>query len=135
MNDAARKPEFFDARDFGIRKCVSAIAAVVLLAGMLPAAHGQSVTWLNTGTNFNTGSLWSGNAVPTAANIAVFGNTATNQPTLTASSTVSGLQFGTANWILGGGGNALSIGSNGLTLVSSTSALRTINTNITLAAD
>ena len=135
MNHAARKPSFFGIRDFSVRGCASAIAATVLLAGMLPAAHGQSVTWGNNATNFNAGASWSGGAVPTAANIAVFGNTATNQPTLTASSTVSGIQFGTANWTLGGGGNALSIGSNGLTLVSSTSALRTISTNITLAAN
>ncbi len=109
------------------------IAVAFILAGMLPAAHGQSVTWLNTGTNFNTGSLWSGGAVPTAANIAVFGNTATNQPTLTASSTVSGLQFGTANWTISG--QPLSIGSGGITLASSSTNKRTFSNAITLGAN
>ena len=118
------------------RGAVLAAAAAGCLAALVPAAHGQTpVTWGNTATNFNLSSSWLGGSVPTAANIAVFGNSVTQQPSLTAAASVAGLQFGTANWTLGGGGNALTLGSSGLTLASSANASRTINTNITLAAD
>jgi fibronectin-binding autotransporter adhesin len=115
-------------------RCAASGVAVAVLLGWLPAAHAQTrVTWANSSTNFNLGTSWSGGSAPTASDVAVFGNTATNNPSLTSATSVAGLEFGTANWTLGG--STLTLGTGGLTLASSTSAARTINNNITLGGN
>jgi len=107
-----------------------ALVIFALFALPVPPAFSAIVTWNNTGTDFNTGTSWDGGTAPGASDRAVFFSTATNQPSVTADITVSGLTFDNTG---SGAGYTLS-GTAGekLTLTSTTSdtnaAIFTTNT-------
>ncbi len=72
-----------------------AILAAVLLAS--PFAQAGSVTWGNTGTdfNFNAGGNWLGGSAPGVGDNATFSGVKTTNPNLSLSGSVQGLTFET----------------------------------------
>jgi fibronectin-binding autotransporter adhesin len=90
------------------RFAASSAAIAILLALALPA-RAAIETWGSAGTDWNTAANWTGGAVPGSGDVALFNLGAyNNQPSLSASSSASGV------WITGGGpllisGNTLSL--------------------------
>jgi fibronectin-binding autotransporter adhesin len=82
-----------------------------LAAPLLPAA---TITWNNTGTDFNAGASWTGGVAPGSADNATFNATATTQPQLTGALTVQGLTFlGVSGYTLSSTGSAITLTNTG----------------------
>jgi autotransporter-associated beta strand protein len=132
----------FDSRPRrGVHVCL--ILALCVAAGALGRnLSAATITWDgDTSTDFANGANWIGNAAPannTTTDIGLFGPTVTaNQPTLTASRSITGLVFqsATGGWTLGGTGFPLSIGASGIDDTANTGGTTTISTGtVTLAA-
>ena len=108
-----------------------AVALALAFGPLSESARAQVVTWNNSGgtVDFNTATNWSANTLPGTSSVATFATAASVQPNLSASTSVSGLDFSTT----ASGGYVLSA-SNGaaLTLLSTitgaTGALHTAST-------
>lgn len=92
----------------------------------------------SSSTTFSTGANWSTNTAPansTTTDIARFGSiTFTNQPTLTASRSINGLQFTSNASVTLSGASTLTIGASGIN-DSSTSGTQTVATLLSLGAN
>jgi len=94
------------------------LLALVSTLGLGEMAHAQTaVTWTGaTSTTFATNGNWDGGTAPannTTANYAIFSGTPTvNQPNLTSTRSIAGLDFQTAGWTLSGSG--LTVGAFGI---------------------
>lgn len=89
--------------------------AVVLLL-FAQQAYAVDASWNGTlGTTWNTNGNWSGNSTPGAGDNAVFSSTFTNQPNLTANTTLGGL------WMKTGVGQDV--------IISATAGVMTLNGN------
>lgn len=69
------------------------LAAPVALVVFSSAANAASITWENTGTDFNAGANWVGDLAPTTADVAVFTGAAVTNPNLAAPTTIQGINF------------------------------------------
>src|SRR4029077_5001093 len=77
----------------------SIFAAAGVLLGLFFApefAQAANRTWGNTGTNFNTGTSWSGGTAPGSSDVAVFNVAMVTQPNLSGSLTIQELNFSVA---------------------------------------
>lgn len=99
--------------------CRALCVAITAAALALPAR--SQIVWENTGTSFNTAGNWVDGVAPGVNDVAVFNAaTATNNPALTGSRSVKGIEFasGTAAWTFsgtnGGSNEVLTIGSSGI---------------------
>jgi fibronectin-binding autotransporter adhesin len=104
------------------------LALTLLAALFAPHARAQVVTWNNTGgtTDFNTATNWAGDSLPDSASVATFATVASVQPAVSASISVSALNFSTT---ASGGYIVSSTGGAALTLLSTgTGAGGAINT-------
>src|SRR5437667_5568290 len=73
-----------------------AIACLLALFALLPqSAQAANTTWGNTGTNFNSGTSWSGGTAPGSNDTAVFNVAAITQPNVTGSLSIKTLNFST----------------------------------------
>lgn len=76
-------------------------AALAALLGFASSARAATNTWGNTATNWNDPANWVGSQQPGTNDTAVFTNTTPAfQPNITASTTISNLQFKTGGWTL-----------------------------------
>ena len=108
------------------------IASTLLLA---PKARPANRNWQNTGTDWNTGTSWSGNQVPVAGDTATFQVAKVTNPNLSASDTISILNFSTAasagyDITSSNTGIKLTLTSTGTTTSSAINAANTSGTNI-----
>jgi len=73
-------------------------AAGTITAALLASqpVFAASITWNNTGTDFNTGTYWSGNSSPGTVDNATFNGASVKNPNLSSSLTVQGITFETA---------------------------------------
>ncbi|XHR31258.1 MAG: beta strand repeat-containing protein [Chthoniobacteraceae bacterium] len=113
----------------------SAVAVSLSLLGSL-STNAATLTWNGTSTDFESATNWGGTA-PTSdltTNIALFTGAVTgNAPTITVSRSISGLDFESAGWTLGGSsGKVLTIGASGI--VSVGSGTNTISANVAVGA-
>src|SRR5580698_3737855 len=99
---------------------MSWLRALLVSAGILLvplAAQAQStIPWADTGTDFATGSDWTGGIAPVTGDTAQFATPSpTFQPNLAANYSVNGVQFtaGAGTFNLSGAGT-LSVGSAGI---------------------
>ncbi len=128
----SQKNPVFDAKSLH----VAAIAVSLSLISAIPASA-ISTTWTgSTSTDFQNSGNWGGTA-PTddlTSSTAVFINTpTTNQPTLTGSRSIAGLDFESTGWTLGGSTYQLTIGSGGIVTGAATGT-NTITANLGLGA-
>ena len=95
-----------------------ALAAFAFALAISLNAHAAPITWNNSSTTWATGSSWTGNVAPTAADIAVFNSTTTtNQPTASAANSIAGITVGdgaTAYSALTFGSGGPTIGASGI---------------------
>jgi autotransporter-associated beta strand protein len=109
-----------------------ALFAVALLPSSLEAA---SITWNNTGTDFNAGASWTGGIAPGTADIAIFTGTGVTNPALSAAASVKGLAYSnatTSGYTISA--NTLTLGTGGIDASAVTSGTNTISSNLTLAS-
>ena len=111
-----------------------ALAAAAICSGLLGSnAMASPVTWANTATDFNANGSWTGGVAPGTGNVATFGGTpTTNQPSLTANTSVQGISFGISgnpSWTVGGA-SILTLGTSGIENLGSGTA--TFNTNVAI---
>jgi fibronectin-binding autotransporter adhesin len=116
---------------------------ILVFAGIITVNAQTAIQWTGTSnTTFSADSNWSGGVAPAndlTTNTALFNGTVTaNQPSITASRSIAGLDFQTATggWTLGtsASGNILTIGSSGINS-SNTSGVNTINSALRLGAN
>lgn len=90
----------------------------LLLAAVIPVSMDAAVTWNDTGTNFNDASSWAG-GLPDSSTVGILPLDATiaNQPNLSGSISVGGLEFGGAGYTISGGANVLTVGSSGISSI------------------
>jgi fibronectin-binding autotransporter adhesin len=117
-------------------KFASWILGCILAPALL---QGATITWNNTGTDFNAGASWTGGVAPGSADNATFNATATTQPELTGALTLQGLTFsGVSGYTLSSTGTALTITNSGLSNFSinstSISGTNAITSNIVIGA-
>jgi len=89
----------------------------VLLAVVLPVSFLEAaVNWNDSSTDFNSAGSWNG-GLPDALSIGYFPLDASiaNQPNLTSSIAVSGIEFAGTGYTISGGANVLTIGASGVT--------------------
>lgn len=93
-----------------------------LFAMLVHPIKGQ--TWRDLGTDFNTSSNWSTDAVPGSADQATFGASGNRSPNLSAPATINGIYFlsNTSDYSLSSSGSALTLLSTSTSL--STAAIR-----------
>ena len=97
--------------------------------------HGATITWNNSGTDFNAGASWTGGTAPGAADIATFTGARTTNPALSAAATVRGLAFSdAASSAYTISGNTLTVGTGGIDASAVTSGTNTISSNLNLAS-
>lgn len=118
---------------------------VVLLAAITgvgclcaTSAYAASITWNgSTSFNFETATNWVGGVAPandtTTDSVLYSGTVTANQPTLTTSRSLFGVQFGSGGWTLGSNSssNTLTLGTNGI-FGSNTTGTNTVSANLTL---
>jgi autotransporter-associated beta strand protein len=113
---------------------LSALAASALIA---PGAFAQNATtWTgSSNSTFSANGNWAGNIVPassTTADYAIFaGSPTVNQPSMTATRSIAGLDFQSAGWTLSGA-SALTVGAFGID--SAGSGNNTVSAPITVGA-
>ncbi|MEI6493349.1 MAG: autotransporter-associated beta strand repeat-containing protein [Verrucomicrobiota bacterium] len=96
-----------------MNKCHSHLRAafgLILLALLPQSAQSATSTWKNTGTDWNTSGNWNGTVTPPgSADTALFNTTATNQPNLSANTTINTLSLSatTGGWTLSATGGAV----------------------------
>jgi fibronectin-binding autotransporter adhesin len=79
------------------RLSASCVATALLLTPFFAeTSRAANRNWQNSGTDWNTGTNWSGNSVPVAGDTATFGIVKGTNPNLSASDTISILNFSTA---------------------------------------
>ena len=101
-----------------MKKSHSPLKAALALILLAPLAHAANYTWLNSGTDWNTPANWTpNNTGPGSADTALFNTAATNQPNLSANTTIS-----TLNLFSNAGGWTLSANANVALTLNSTSA-------------
>jgi autotransporter-associated beta strand protein len=102
---------------------VGAVGLVIfaILSGTLASA--ATIVWANVGTTFSTAANWIGGAAPAdniTSDVASFQGAVTNNPILTDSRSIAGLNFasGTGAWNFSantaGGDNTLTLGASGI---------------------
>jgi hypothetical protein len=94
---------------------------VAIMSLLVPNGQAANRNWQNSGTDFNTGTNWSGNAVPGPSDMATFGTAKITNPNLSASVTTQLLNFSTA-------------ASSGYDLTSSTTSIKLTLTSTGTAA-
>lgn len=108
------------------------------------SVFGQTATWNNTATGFNSAGSWTasggGAAPPDSSTTAVIINP-TQVPSMSADASILGLTTGTvgtpasSNWTLGqSGSRTLTIGSGGVNSIGNSSVIITLNPAVTLGA-
>ena len=85
-----------------------------------PTPVDAQISWSDTGTNFNSGSSWTGGTAPTTADVAAFTIASpTNQPALSSSLSVGGLYFTVGGYTLSAAsGQTLTLVGSGSTAIS-----------------
>jgi autotransporter-associated beta strand protein len=93
----------------GIMK--QALFSTAIMVGLISAtAQAATNTWGNTATNWNDPSSWVGGQQPGSGDAAIFTNaTVSFQPNITASTTISNLQFTTNGWTLSSDSSSVSL--------------------------
>lgn len=89
----------------------------VLLAVVLPVSFLEAaVNWNDSSTDFNNPASWTG-GLPDASSVGYFplDGSIANQPNLTGSISVGGIEFAGAGYTISGGTNVLTIGASGIT--------------------
>lgn len=71
------------------------VVGSILVVGAAPVVHAASITWNNTGTDFNAGASWVGGSAPGAGDAALFSGAAETSPNLSASLVIQQLNFNT----------------------------------------
>lgn len=89
----------------------------VLLAVVLPVSFLEAaVSWNDSSADFNNPASWTG-GLPDASSVGYFplDGSIANQPNLTGSISVGGIEFAGAGYTISGGANVLTIGVSGVT--------------------
>jgi len=110
-----------------------------LIAVALPmfstSIHGASITWNNSGTDFNAGASWTGSVAPGVADVATFTGARVTNPALSAAASVKGLAFSdSAASAYTISGNTLTLGTSGIDASAVTSGTNTISSSLNLAS-
>jgi fibronectin-binding autotransporter adhesin len=116
------------------------LLASACLAAALPASlQAATITWNNTGTDFNAGASWVGGVAPGSADNATFDAAATTQPELTGALTVQGFTFlGVSGYTLSSTGPSITLTNTGSGTTNqsinatNTSGTNTVSSNIVL---
>jgi len=99
--------------------------------------HAATPTWGNTSTDFNANGSWLGGAAPGTADTAIFdGAASSNQPNLTASGTITAINFTAtgSNYLLSGNpGTSLKL-TSASAITTNGSGTNTISANLVLTA-
>jgi len=108
-------------------------------AMVLPALAQTTVVWDGSnGTTFSDGLNWVGDSAPAndlTTNTAQFiGTVTSNQPTLTADTSIYGITFNSCGWNLAGGPYNLTVGAGGIDTVLAGNATVTVNANVVVGA-
>ncbi len=94
----------------------------------------DSVTWTGVkSTDWEDTDNWTGGAAPGAQTAAVFDEEGDNSPSLYGDETARGVDLRTAEWTIGGSGQELAVGPDGVD--SAGSGTSTIGPTVALAAD
>jgi fibronectin-binding autotransporter adhesin len=103
------------------------LLASACLATLPASLQAATITWNNTGTDFNSASSWTEGSVPGSADNATFNATAATQPELTGALTLQGLTFsGVSGYTLSSTGSAFTLTNTGTGV--STTAIYATNT-------
>ncbi|MDP4626481.1 MAG: hypothetical protein NWT08_15250 [Akkermansiaceae bacterium] len=105
--------------------------SAIALTGMTLSASALPITWDNSGTDFNAGASWDGDAAPGVDDVATFDEAAVTQPGLTADTSVLGVNFTAGGYTLSGA-NTLTVGTSGIT--NGAGLTNTISSALTLSA-
>lgn len=113
----------------------SILATAFALPVLCQSTSASSISWANSGTDFNAPTSWTGGIVPGVLDLATFDSARITDPSLSAPASVRGLVFSAATssgYAISG--STLTLGSGGINASAVTSGSNTISAPLTLAA-